>query len=118
MNTQPMPKPGLDAPFEEKVRWLLLNYGYCAWLNKVVVLYETGDTCLRRWGAFKRAYAGWHQISQGPRGGEKITCATEVWDRSSHRLNIRDLSSRKDKPFPLFEENGELFKNTSAEVRS
>ena len=31
MNTQPMPiEPEFEAPFEEKVRWLLLNYGYCA----------------------------------------------------------------------------------------
>jgi hypothetical protein len=75
MNTQPMPiEPEFGAPFEEKVRWLLFNYGYCALHHKVVVLRATnGATCTWKWGAFKFAYKGWHQISQGPKGGEKIT---------------------------------------------
>lgn len=113
MNTQ----PGFDAPLEEKVRWLLLNYGYCAALNKVVALHATGDTCLRKWGAFKFTYAGWNQISHGPRGGEKITYATDAWAHHPNRLNIREIKARPDRSFPVYEENGELFKNLSAEVR-
>jgi hypothetical protein len=119
MNTQPMPiVPGFNAPFEEKVRWLLLNYGYCAALDRVVVLRAaSGATCLWKWGAFKFAYKGWNQISQGPKGGKKITYAADIWEAHPDRLNIEDIKPRPDRPFPTYEEDGQLFKNISAEVR-
>jgi hypothetical protein len=122
MNTQPMPiEPGFEAPFtfEDKVRWLLLNYGYCAPLNKVVVLHATGDDCLRKWGTFKFTYAGWHKISVGPKGGKKITFATDVWAHSSDRLNIEKVEMRAGRPFLIYYNgDGRLCRNTSTEVQS
>jgi hypothetical protein len=112
MNTQPMPiEPGFEAPFEDKVRWLLLNYGYCPPLNKVVVLHATGDDCLRKWGTFKFTYAGWHKISVGPKGGKKITFAADVWAHSSDRLNIEKVEMRAGHG------DGRLCRNTSTEVQ-
>ena len=46
-NNKSMPVlPDDNAPFAEKVNWLLKTHGFCELLDKVVKLFEPSDQCL------------------------------------------------------------------------
>lgn len=116
-----MPLPGVmtmpDEPpprasFDAKVDWLLTTHGYCATTGQVVQLFEVSEACQIKVKSFTERFASWHRIKEGPRGGEKLQRATDAWMMHPARFNISDVRMRPDRPFPLFEEDGQLFKNS------
>ena len=112
-NNKPMPAcPGKDAPLLEKIDWLLQTHGYCELLDKVVKLYEASDQCLLAPLAFARSRRAWNEATKGKRGALKIIYATSIWEMHPTRRSIRGIRMRPDMPFPTYQENGELFKNT------
>ena len=70
---KPMPEePADDAPFEEKLTWLLLTHGFCELLDRVVKLYEPSDECLLTRPAFTFSRKPWHEvIDRARRGGDE-----------------------------------------------
>jgi hypothetical protein len=110
---RPAPMRPDDADsLEIKTAWLLQTHAYCPPLDKVVDMYKaSANHCLLKREAFTFAFRGWSELRTGPRGGElKPKRATDDW--SEHKLIINDVRMRPDQPFPLFEENGERFKNS------
>ena len=75
----PMPEePDDDAPFDEKLAWLLLTHGFCEQLDRVVKLYEPSSDCLLTRPAFTFSRKPWQEVIIGPNGGE----TTVTWRRS------------------------------------
>jgi hypothetical protein len=106
------PMPAHDASFTEKIWWLLHSYAWCELENRVIRLFEASDNCRIDRRAFQEKYLAWREETEGPRGGVKVNLATSGWSVSPDRLRIREVQMRPDKTFPIFDENGELFKNT------
>jgi hypothetical protein len=104
--------PAHDASFTEKIWWLLNSYGWCKLENRVIRLFEASDNCRVERRAFQETYLSWRQETEGPRGGKQVDLATSCWSISPDRLKIRGVQMRPDKTFPIFDEGGELFKNT------
>jgi len=98
-------RPEDDAPFDDKVGWLLLTHGYCAPDDKVVELFEPSETCRLSRDAFKFAFAAWHN------GATKPVRAPTAWGVHPMRQAVRGVRMRPDMPFPLYAEGDELFKN-------
>lgn len=106
------PKPAHDAPFNDKVSWLLESYAFEPNENRVVRLYGTSSRCRVLMPAFQQDYMAWRHVQVGPRGGSQIVQATAGWSISEHRVSLAGVRMAPGQPFPLFEENGSFFKNT------
>ncbi len=103
-------RPDDGAPFEDKVTWLLLMYGYCAPDDRVVELHEPSAACLLKREAFTYLYQAWSRPAPTPRG--KPVLATDDWARFPLRVAVRGVRMRPDQPFPAYIEGGEQYKNT------
>jgi hypothetical protein len=58
-------------------------------------------------------YRDWRETVTGPRGGVSYAYATGAWEvGGSNRINIEDVCMRPDMPFPTYQENGLVYKNT------
>lgn len=113
MNPPQMPaRPDDDAPFAEKIVWLLKTHAYCPIIDRVVRLYEPSDECLLQWHAFAREFQAWVEISTGPRGGQHANFATARWEIMAERMTLDGVRMRPDRAFPTYREAGQTFKNT------
>jgi Family of unknown function (DUF5906) len=111
---RPMPERPDDAEKDLNVKtgWLLKTYAFCPPLDKVVDMYKAhAVNCLLKRDAFVFTYRGWNEPRRGAGGGilVKPRLATDAW--TDHKLIVNGIRMRPDQPFPLFEENGEKFKN-------
>jgi uncharacterized protein DUF5906 len=106
----PPPEPDAAAPVNEKAAWLLASYGYCMIEDTVVELFAAHMACHIRPAAFDRQFRRWFEPPSGR--SRKPVFATELWSMASLRLSIAGVRMRPDRPFPVFEEGGRLFKNT------
>jgi hypothetical protein len=105
--TEQLPRPAHDAPLNIKALWLLECYGYHAEADRVVELYETSERCMLTPAAFQRLFRSWTDHE-----GRRKIAATGGWECSDRRINIKGVLMRPDKPFPIFEEGGLIYKNT------
>jgi hypothetical protein len=106
------PPPPDGAPFEERWKWLLSTYGYCAVTDTVVELWRPSAECQLKPAAFERRFSVWFEKIVGPRGGVTTLRATDVWGEQECRMHLQGVRMRPDMPYPLYEEGGEPFKNT------
>ena len=116
--TRPMPmRPDDDAPFEEKRNWLLQTHAYYPSADMVVDMYKASEECLLKRDAFVVTFHGWNEPRIGANNNVlvKPRLATDAW--IDHKLIVNGLRMRPDQPFPLFEENGEKFKNIYKQPR-
>jgi hypothetical protein len=98
-------RPDDNAPLSEQSAWLLRTYAFCPPLDKVVDMYKpSAGNCMLTRDAFAFTFRGWCEVS-----GKKVALATHEW--TNHKLVIDGIMMRPDMPFPLYEENGEKFKN-------
>ena len=106
-------KPDPAAALEEKALWLLQTYGHDALNDAIVELFEPSDGCSYKPAAFQRRFRSWREKIKGPEGGDKgWDSATARWEADPKRLDIRGVRMRPDQPFPVYEEDGQFFKNT------
>src|SRR6185295_16366436 len=71
------------------------------------------DSCSFKPLAFQRLLRAWRLKIVGPEGGDKgWDNATARWEADPERLNVGGVRMRPDQPFPVYEEDGEFFKNT------
>lgn len=99
--------PAKDASFAAKCFWLIQTHGYCAYLNRVVQLYEPSDKCQLTLSAFRLWYLPWHEVSFGPRGGRRVLYATEVWSSHPKRPSRPSITSiQMHRPFPIDHSGG------------
>ena len=103
------PEPAAAATMVDKVNWLLRTYGYYAGEDSVVELYAAGLDCRLKPVAFERRFKAWYEITG--RSGAAVA-ATAVWERAPERRHLAGVRMRPDRAFPLYQENGALFKNT------
>jgi hypothetical protein len=103
------PPPDAAAGLNEKTAWLVATRGYLESEDRVVALYATALDCRTRPEAFARRYRAWFE-AQGNR--KKPLFATDLWEMTPHRQNLDGVRMRPDRPFPLYSEDGRLFKNS------
>jgi hypothetical protein len=108
----PPPRPDDKAPLGEKVAWLLATRGYCEQTDRVIELHKAGEDCQTRRIAFQFAFRSWYVTTIGPRGGENNAYATSGWEMHASRPTLEGVRLRPDRPFPVYEEGGRLYKNT------
>jgi hypothetical protein len=104
--------PAFDAPLADKVNWLLVTHGYEVAEDRVVRLFSTSNTCRIKPNAFREQYASWFTVQIGPRGGSNKVRATDGWQVAEHRLAIEGVRMAPDCAFPIYVEDGAVYKNT------
>jgi hypothetical protein len=110
---EPPPRPPNNGRWKDKVNWLLDSYGYCMVMDRVIELYQTKlDECALTPAAFDRRHMAWHEIVTGPRGGVKVSLATQAWELAANRVHVQGVRMHPGESFPLFTEGGELWKNS------
>ena len=109
---EPAARPDDKDGLEAQAAWLLQGYAYCATNDSVVDLNEPSDTCQFKMVAFQRLFRSWHRIEIGPRGGEKRLYATSGWELHPDRVNVRNVLMRPDMPFPTYQVENVIYKNT------
>jgi hypothetical protein len=107
-------RPDAAATLAVKTQWLLANYGYCALTDSIVELLKAGHDCELRPLAFMRLYRSWREPIPGrlPGAAIRFGYATGAWEVSPSRQDIEAVRMRPDKAYPLYQENGRLYKNT------
>jgi hypothetical protein len=111
------PMPAFGAPLASKVQWLLETRAYHETNDSVVELYRADDECQYRWVAFQHAYASMYEMHVGPRGGHHMTYATTCWQTDPRRINLAGVRMHPARSFPLYRENGAIYKNTYQAVQ-
>jgi hypothetical protein len=117
MKTYAMPvRPADTDPLDLKVAWLVQTHGFDAMAGKVVVLYEPRAACMMTVQSFQLEFAAWSEMMprMGAKGplAPKLVLATDLWARSASRLSIAGTRMRPDRGFPVYIEDGQVFKNT------
>jgi hypothetical protein len=108
MPDKPKATDGLTA----QAYWLLETHAYCPPNHSVVELFTPSDACELRPQAFQHQYLAWREETEGPRGGKQVALATSAWSIHPERPTVRGVRMRPDKDFPLYQEGGDLYKNT------
>lgn len=105
------PEPQYAASQEDKLLWLIETRGFFEGEGKVVQLYSTQLACRTSMWAFQQRYRAWLDVT---RNGNRTTevFVTDIWERFPLRKNLAGVRMRPDKAFPLYMEDGQLFKNT------
>lgn len=105
-------RPADDAPMAAKVKWLVATHGWEETEGRVVKLYATSARCRLRLADFRESFQAWFEVQLGPRGGQNRVLAVAGWSTASDRVAIAGVRMAPDRPFPLFEDDGQVFKNT------
>jgi len=105
------PEPDGAAEMHAKAAWLVETRAYYEGGDSVVRIYADTLDCQTTPGAFQRRYRHMHMPNTDKRFKRPIF-ATDLWEMTPNRRNIDGVRMAPDRPFPLFEENGVLYKNT------
>jgi len=103
--------PEPDGEMHAKAAWLVETRAYYEGGDSVVRIYADTLDCQTTPGAFQRRYRHMHMPNTDKRFKRPIF-ATDLWEMTPNRRNIDGVRMAPDRPFPLFEENGRLYKNT------
>jgi Family of unknown function (DUF5906) len=109
-------EPADGAPLADKIGWLLGCYGHDPKASRVVELHEPTHNCLIKMTDFRDAFAHWYEVQFGPFGGQKKVTAAAGW-LTSKRLMIAGVRMAPDRDFPVYQEDGNWFKNTYRKPR-
>ena len=108
LDAPPYPPDGADS--NTRLLWLGQSYGYCAFNDTVVALFEPGAECELKPSAFVRRFAGWFDVTQ--RGNSTIiTPVTDRWSLQEHRIHLDGVRMHPGQEFPMYREDGKLWKN-------
>jgi hypothetical protein len=105
------PEPDGSADLHAKAAWLVETRAYHEGGDAVVRTYATSLDCESTPSAFSRRYRHMHMPNPDKRFKRPVF-ATDLWEMTPHRRNIDGVRMAPDRPFPLFEEGGRLWKNT------
>jgi hypothetical protein len=110
------PEPPADTDINEKAAWLRDTRAYYEGGDTVVRIYADTLDCESTPSAFHRRYRHMH-VPNPDKRFKRAVFATDLWEMTPQRRNIAGVRMRPDRPFPLFEENGQLYKNTYCRPR-
>jgi hypothetical protein len=92
---------------------LLKLYAYCPNHPRVQVLpiYASSPEDGMTVQALKLLYAANNDEEIGPRGGRVVISPADLWVAEERRVNVAGIRMRPDKPWPIYEEDGEKWIN-------
>jgi len=105
------PEPDSAAELFAQAEWLMQTRAYYEGGDAIVRIYADRLDCETTPSAFHRRYRHLHKPNPDKRFKRPVF-ATDLWEMTPRRLNIAGVRMRPDRPFPLFEENGQTYKNT------
>ena len=107
------PRPIHTDKLQVKAYWLLRTYGWDMRANRVVVLDEPSANCVITLDAFKIEYMAWSEEERRTeRSKPTRTFAVNTWLVNPSRISVAGVRMRPDKSFPIYSENGVVYKNT------
>lgn len=104
--------PDLDTrqPLDENTQRALRRYVYSQDTDQIFdIRRPRGGMKVEH---FRNSMRQHYEVKMGPKGGEVRSWLSDQWMESRNRVNVRSVALRPDKPYPLFDENGEHHLNT------
>jgi hypothetical protein len=105
------PEPAQDSDLHDKAAWLIDTRAYYEGGDTVVRIYADTLDCQTTPSAFSRRYRYMH-VPNPDKRFKRPVFATDLWEMTPNRRNVAGVRMAPDRPFPLFEEGGQLWKNT------
>ena len=107
------PRPIHTDKLPVKVYWLIRSYGWDMRANRVVILDEPSANCVITLDAFKTEFMAWSEEVRRTESSKPTRIfAVNAWLVNPSRKSIAGVRMRPDKSFPMYTENGAVYKNT------